>query len=115
MGRFAGYVGYRTTTETAPGVWKPTITERFYIGDTVRNINRVVNEEGAVNPGIKLNDEIRIVADAFAYQNFQDIIYVEYMGTKWEVTAAQVSRPRLILDFGGVYNGQSPTRTSDKA
>lgn len=109
MGRFYGKVGYRITTETVPGVWQPTIVEKQYHGDDRRNINRIVDDNSDGTDDVKLNNEISIVADAFAYQNFQNIIYVEYMGAKWKVTSVQVVHPRLILDFGGVYNGQQPT------
>lgn len=113
MGRFYGKVGYQIEVETTPGVWKPTIIERPYYGDTIRNIKR--NESGSeVNSGVALNDEIRIVADDFALNNSGNIKYVEYQGILWKVTACQIAYPRITLDFGGVYNGQRPTPASDE-
>ena len=54
---------------------------------------------------INISNEFSIVADAYANENFHNIKYVEYMGTKWKISTVTVQRPRLILSAGGVYNG----------
>ena len=104
MTRFCGPVGYGLNEETVPGVYIPTIVERKYYGDILRNTRRY--EQGsAVNGNIKVNNSISIVADAYAYQNFFAILYVEWNGVKWTVTNVEVQRPRLVLTIGEVYNG----------
>ena len=104
MTRFCGPVGYGLNAETVPGVYIPTIVERKYYGDILRNTRRY--EQGsAVNGDIKVNNSISIVADAYAYQNFFAILYVEWNGVKWTVTNVEVQRPRLVLTIGEVYNG----------
>lgn len=111
MARFYGKVGYRVTSETAPGVWRPQILTRNYYGDLVKNRSSIGGSEsqegGKVNDDIRLSNNVSIVADGFAYENFHNIIYVEYLGAKWKVNSVEVQRPRLILTLGGIYSGDS--------
>ena len=104
MAKFYGKIGYAMTKETTPGVWVEEIVERSYYGDVIRNIRRLQGSEN-LNDDINVSNEISIVADAFANQNFHSMRYVEYMGAKWKVSSVEVKYPRLILNMGGVYNG----------
>lgn len=104
MNKFYGKIGYAISEETTPGVWVERIVERSYYGDVIRNIRRLQSSEN-LNDNINVSNEISIVADAFANQNFHSMRYVEYMGTKWKVSSIEVKYPRLILSIGGVYNG----------
>lgn len=104
MNKFYGKIGYAISEETVPGVWVEQIVERSYYGDVIRNIRRLQSSEN-LNDDINISNEISIVADAFANQNFHSMRYVEYMGTKWKVSSIEVKYPRLILSIGGVYNG----------
>lgn len=104
MNKFYGKIGYAISEETVPGVWVERIVERSYYGDIIRNIRRLQSSEN-LNDDINVSNEISIVADAFANQNFHSMRYVEYMGTKWKVSSIEVKYPRLILSMGGVYNG----------
>lgn len=104
MNKFYGKIGYAISEETVPGVWVERIVERSYYGDVIRNIRRLQSSEN-LNDDINISNEISIVADAFANQNFHSMRYVEYMGTKWKVSSIEVKYPRLILSMGGVYNG----------
>ena len=104
MNKFYGKIGYAISKETTPGVWVEQIVERSYYGDVIRNIRRLQSSEN-LNDDINVSNEISIVADAFANQNFHSMRYVEYMGTKWKVSSIEVKYPRLILSIGGVYNG----------
>lgn len=106
MAKFYGAIGYAETKETSPGVWEESITKRNYYGDVTRNTRRLENGEHA-NDNLNVNNMLSIVADAFAYQNFFAIRYVEWMGACWKVTNVEVQRPRLILTIGGVYNGET--------
>lgn len=103
--RFCGKVGYITTEETRPGIWEEQITERVYRGDTIKPASHWQNGEG-VNDDINITSDISILADAFAYQHFSEIRYVEFMGAKWKVKSANPDRPRITLSLGGLYNGQ---------
>ena len=102
--RFYGAIGYAVEEETAPDVYVPTIKEVKYRGD-VRRITRRLENPGQVNDNVNISNEISIVADAFAYQNFQNIRYVIWNGVKWKVSSITVDRPRLTLEIGGLYNG----------
>lgn len=105
MAKFYGKIGYAVTEETAPGVWKEQITEREYYGDLIRN-TRSLQSSGQLNDNINISNELSIVADPFANQNFHNMRYVEYMGTRWKISNVRVEYPRLILTLGGVYNGE---------
>lgn len=105
MPKFYGAVGYSVTEETSPGVWTESISERCYYGDIIRSTRRI-QTAGQINPEITVSNQLSVVADPFAYSNFHSIKYVCFMGSKWTVTDAEVSYPRLILTLGGVYNGQ---------
>ena len=104
MAKWYGAIGYAETVETSPGVHKEVIAERNYYGDVIRNTRRLQSAD-QINDNINVSNEISIVADPFANQNFHSMRYVEYMGTRWKVQSIEVSYPRLILSVGGVYNG----------
>lgn len=104
MAKFYGTIGYAETIETKPGVWTPQITERKYSGDLGRNFSNIQATD-TLNDDINIANELSIVADPFAYQNFHLMRYVEFMGTKWKIKTVEVKYPRLILTIGGVYNG----------
>ena len=103
MAKYCGNIGFGTTSEVKPGVWKETITEREYFGDVLRNTRRL-QASGNLNDNIVVSDEISIVADPFATENFHTIKYIEYMGAKWKVSNVEVQYPRLMLTIGEVYN-----------
>lgn len=105
MAKFFGAIGYVVTSETKPGVYEEQIIEREYFGDVNRNIRKLENSE-YLNDDINVSNEISIVSDPFANENFYSMRYAEFMGTKWKITSVEVKYPRLILTLGGVYNGQ---------
>lgn len=112
MAKFYGKVGYVEVTETAPGVWTETPTERSYYGDVTRNTRRLENGEH-LNDNVVVNNMISIVADAYAYNHFFAMRYVKWMGAAWKITNVQVEKPRLILTVGGVYNGITVESSDD--
>ena len=105
MAKWYGIIGYAETVETERGIWENRIVERPYYGDVNRNTRRLQNS-GSVNDDINVANEISIVADPFAENNFHKMRYVEFMGTKWKVSTVEVQYPRLILTVGGEYNGE---------
>lgn len=106
MAKFYGTIGFLEYVEDAPSVYKEKITERQYYGDIIRNSRRYERGE-SINDNLTINNEISIVADAYANENFHHMIFVEFMGAKWKITNVTVERPRLILSIGGVYNAES--------
>lgn len=107
MAKFYGKVGYAIQVEKKPGVFVPEIVERGpYSGDLLR-FNSRWQTTGDLNDDITVSNEISMIADPFAYENFQFMRYIEFMGTKWRITNADASYyPRIILTLGGVYNGK---------
>lgn len=105
MAKFYGKIGYANTVETKPGVYEEQIVERSYYGDLIRNTRRLQSAD-QVNDDINISNEISIVADPYATNNFHTMRYAVFMGTKWNISNVEVSYPRLILTLGGVYNGQ---------
>lgn len=103
MAKFYGSIGYAVTAETRPGVWEEQITERTYYGDLVRDTRRLQSSE-TLNDDISIANEISIVADPFANENFYSMRYVVFRGAKWKISNVEVQYPRLILTIGGVYN-----------
>ena len=104
MAKFYGKVGYGISKETAPGVWVDEIVERPYYGELVRNTRKMQMSDKVIDD-INIANEISILADPFARDNFQYMRYVEFMRVKWKVTTIDVQFPRLILSIGGLYNG----------
>ena len=105
--RYYGKIAFRSTAETVPGIWKEEIIERPYYGEVLRNYLALHTESKEVNDDISLRNQISIVADQFAYNHFQDMIYVEFMGTKWKAQDVEVVMPRLQITLGGEYNGDT--------
>lgn len=104
MAKWYGNIGYASQVETTPGVWEEQITVRSYYGDLTRNTRRLQSAD-QLNDNLNINNELSIVADPFANQNFHSMRYAELMGTKWKITNVEVKFPRLILSLGGEYNG----------
>ena len=104
MPKFYGNIGYAISKETAPGVWVEDIVEHEYFGDVYRN-TRKLQSGNQVNDSIDISNEISILSDPFANENFHSMRYVTYMGAKWKVSSVEVRYPRLILTVGGLYNG----------
>lgn len=104
MAKWFGKVGYAVCEDRGDGVYVDTIIEREYYGDVITNRRKLLTNE--INPGINIANDISIVSDPFAQEHFYDIIYVEYLGTKWIVNDVTVEFPRLKLSMGGLYNEQ---------
>ena len=106
MAKWYGVIGYAESVQRTPGEWVDKITERNYSGDVIRNSSRWSTTSESTNDDLNINNQISIIADQFAYQNFHTMKYVEFNGVKWKITSVDASqRPRLILMLGGVYNG----------
>lgn len=105
MAKFYGKIGFAELVETAPGVWKEQIIEHSYSGDFNRNRRRLQSTD-QVNDDINVANEISIIADPYATNNFLSIRYAEFMGAKWKISDVDVQYPRLILSIGGLYNGK---------
>lgn len=107
--KFYGEIGYGEAVESSPGsgVWIDNIVEYKYYGDVTRNTRRL--QEGEyLNNDLTVNNQISVVADAYANEHFFAIRYVMWAGARWTVSDVEVQSPRLILRLGSVYNGPTP-------
>lgn len=104
MAKFYGKIGYVKTVEVEPGIWEEQVTERSYYGDITRNTSSF-QPSGGVNDNFNISNNISVIADPYATENFQYMRYVEFKGAKWKVSNAEIQYPRIILTLGGVYNG----------
>lgn len=103
MAKWFGTIGYADLVETSPGVWEEQIIKRSYYGEVIRNTRRLQSTEH-LNDDINVSNEISIIADPYAINNFHSMRYVEFMGAKWKVSTVDVQYPRLKLTLGGLYN-----------
>ena len=104
MAKFYGVIGYAATVQTEPGIYEEQIVEIEYMGDVLRNTRRL-REGSKINDDITISNQISIIADPYASNNFHAMRYVTFTGAKWKVSEVDVQYPRLILTLGGLYNG----------
>lgn len=105
MAKFFGKIGFANTEETSPGIWKGVV-ERPYYGDVLsRGMNIMSTEQ--VNKDISITNRISIIADPYAYENFSAMRYIKFMNSAWSINSVDVQYPRLILNIGGIYNGET--------
>lgn len=107
--KFSGKIGFWFgDEETTPGNYKPRIVEKSYTGDILRNSRRFQSVENQQNDNLTLNNRISIISDLYIQRNWNSIKYVLWNGVKWKVTVIDIgSFPRVILELGGIYNGEN--------
>ena len=105
--KWYGEVAYSSEVETEPGVIENELIVHPYYGDVLKNY-KTDDTSDRINDNINISNQISLVADPFAFNNFHKIVYVTFMGTKWRVKSIDVNYPRLILTIGGVYNMDEP-------
>ena len=104
MARYCGKIGFSISKETAPGIYEDDITERTYYGDVVKDL-RKENRTDKIVRDVTISNSFSVVADPFAFENFQFIKYLKYMGVAWNVESVEVQYPRLLISVGGIWNG----------
>lgn len=106
MAKFHGKIGFALDVESPPesGIWVKSITEREYYGDVIKESRQFTNAS-QVNDNLTLSNRVSIISDAFANANLVSLAYVVVNGVYWKVSNIDINRPRLVLSFGGVYNG----------
>ena len=104
MAKLYGVIGYAVTKMTEQGIYEEQIVETEYVGDVIRNTRRL-RDGSKINDDINISNQISIIADPYAANNFHTMRYVVFMGAKWKISEVEVQYPRLILTLGGLYNG----------
>ena len=110
MAKFYGAIGYARSEETVPGVWEDAIVEKKYRGDIVLDQRRWRTEE-KVNDDLNLDNSISILADTYAYENIGIMKYIVWKGVAWKIQSFSINRPRIVIQIGGVYNGEKPSES----
>lgn len=103
MAKWYGMIGYGRAVETSPSVFNEEVIERPYYGDIGRDTRRLQTSD-KVNDDIVISNQLSIVSDPYACDNFHSMRYATYLGTKWKITDVEVQFPRLILSLGSEYN-----------
>ena len=110
--KFAGEVGFWIkNVETKPGIFEDQNVEKHYTGDVTRAYNKWSDRSESTTEELSTNNQISIVGDLFAQENWPSIKYVRWRGINWAVKTVGISFPRLTLELGGVWNGQGPETT----
>ena len=72
-------------------------------GDLLRTAS-VFQGTDKINENVTLQHRVSVVGDAYAFEHYFEIRWVEYQGMKWEVTMIEVVRPRILLTLGQRWN-----------
>jgi len=105
MNKWYGRIGFIETKETVPGVWNDEVEERHYYGDIVRVSKSWMPTQESTNDNIQISNQIKIIADPYAYNHFHTMKYIEFYGAFWCIKDVSPEFPRLTISIGGVYNG----------
>lgn len=107
MARFYGPIGYeQEQVEVEPGIFNPSVmAERNSFGTILRHQRKWNPMNEGVNDDVVLTNRISIVADDYVLEHWPAIRYVRWSGAYWKVLSVEVSRPRVTLNLGGVWNG----------
>lgn len=107
MNKWYGKIGFVETVETVPGVWEDKIEERHYYGDIIKVRKEWMPTQESTNDDIQINNQIKIIADPYAYNHFHTMRYIEFYGALWCIKDVSPEFPRLTISIGGVYNGST--------
>ena len=105
--RYSGKIGYAVQTETSPGVWEDTITERAKLG-TVKQRTEALDSGSSVLPEYRTTTSVSVLCDGVLKENYDNLRYLSHLGKNWVIASAVMEWPELILYIGEVYNGPLP-------
>ncbi len=105
--KFSGKVAFwMDDVEVRPDVYKPAIVERSYVGDVLKD-NRRFQNNNTQNEEFYVSNRISVIADLYMQNNWPSIRYVVWKGAKLAVKSIDVGYPRVTLELGGEYNGET--------
>lgn len=108
--KWFGIIAFSNQVETEPGIWEDQPERRQYFGDLIR-ISKRDQLSDQINSDIAVTNQLSVIADPYLLDSFQNILYVEFMGSKWRVSSVEVGYPRLTLTFGNLYKGEEDETT----
>ena len=103
MPKWAGKIGFASTSRTAKYVDSTEIIEKPYTGDLPKN-DRRWDDGDKINGDITISNKISVIANDFMLSNLQYMRYATFQGAKWKVTQISVAYPRVTLTLGELYN-----------
>lgn len=107
MRKYHGMIGFAENKEIATDIWDDRIIERHYYGDIDRNASRW-SQADTLSGDLQINNQFSIVGDTYAFENYSNIRYLTWQNNRWTVSSVEEQYPRLIINIGGIYNGQTP-------
>lgn len=110
--KFHGKVGFIQSVHKGHSVYAPEFVEKPYFGDVLKYNNRYETDQ-KVNEDIRIDNQISIVADFFAYKNFGCMRYVLWNDQKLKILSAQVDYPRIVITVGGPFNVEGSRKGSE--
>lgn len=104
MTKFRGNLGLnRGPRETSPGIFQQVIEDVEVIG-TMMSLG--LRWPGAgMQGGLSAKHILSIITPEDESVDFNEVVYVEWNGKKWNVVSIEYKRPRINLTLGGLYNG----------
>lgn len=106
--KWCGYIGFVSTQETDPGIYKDVGIEKRYKGYITR-FNRQIKPDSVVNDSPLLDIQIRVYINPYLNDNIYNIKYITYMNKKWKITNVEVQYPQIIFSLGGLYFNEDAT------
>lgn len=103
MAKFYGQIGFATTKEVKPGIYKEVIEEKSYYGNLTKSSRSLYSSEYA-NDDINISNTISVVADPYSLQHIFNMRYVIFQGAKWKIKNVEVKERRIDLTVGGLWN-----------
>lgn len=108
MAKWSGRIGFVTTKESpaGSGIHREVVTIKPFTGEVIRSIRRWQPGE-KVNDDVSLGNQISVVATPYLFSNFYAIRFVSFMNSWWSVSSTTLDYPRINIEIGGLYNGNT--------
>lgn len=103
MPKWAGKIGFSSTSRTSKYVDSTEIIEKSYTGDLLKNDRRWDDGE-KINGDFTISNRISVIANDFMLSRLQYMRYVTFQGARWKISAITVAYPRVTLTLGDLYN-----------
>lgn len=111
MTKVSCIAGYAKQEEVEPGIFEDVITERRIRGDLLGDVQRR-NAAITINDEITITNRLSVIADKYINDNMNALVYVKLDGVYWKVSSIENQRPRLLIYFGGMWHGSTPSEDS---
>jgi hypothetical protein len=106
--KYSGKLGFAEQTETSPGVWEETITEKDIVGDLEQRTEPFDSGEG-IHPRVSTTTSVSVLAYGIGPQDHSEMRYATYAGKRWQFSSIVDEPPKLTLYFGEEYHGPIPS------